>query len=301
MQEEDLPRAVAAALATASGLALAASEAIVLSNSNRIAVRLLPCDTLVRVAPEASKDSESFEVEIGRLLAATDGPVALPDPRVAPQVYYRDGFTHTFWEYHEPLPPPRLQPMEYAVALRRLHTAMRLVDRAAPHFTDRVMEAQLIVDDPAMSPTVERADRELLSETLRRTTEVIQRRGRNEQLLHGEPHAGNLLRTDRGLLFIDLQTSCRGPVEFDIAHCSQPQDAIPGAAWLLDVETPANVAAHYPGADPELVRHCWLLMLAMVASWRADHRDQFPDGTRMRDTFLQAIRNHRESFGFANS
>jgi thiamine kinase-like enzyme len=95
---------------------------------------------------------------------------------------------------------------------------------------------------------------------LRRLRRAIADRGAAEQLLHGEPHPGNLLRTNTGLLFADLETCCRGPVEFDIAHM------------------PEEVSKHYPGADQELLRECQILMLAMVAAWRWNRDDQFPNG-----------------------
>ncbi|MFE1199320.1 phosphotransferase family protein [Streptomyces olivaceoviridis] len=47
---------------------------------------------------------------------------------------------------------------------------------------------------------------------------AIDDRGAVEQLLHGEPHPGNVLSTKNGPLFIDLETCCRGPVEFGLAH-----------------------------------------------------------------------------------
>ncbi len=288
VQEDQVSRALAAATATASAFGFDARNAAVLSNSNRIVARLLPCDTLVRVAPGPDDESAALELEIARRLASVDGPIAGPDPRVPPHVFERDGFTLTFWTYFEPLAGTRFEPSEYAAALRRLHEAMTGIDMPTPHFTDRVMEAQRIVEDPANSPALSADYRDLLSNTLRTATDSIIRGGQGEQVLHGEPHAGNLLRTRRGLLFIDLQTCCRGPVEFDIAHCSQPADA--GATWHFDAHTPAEIAPRYAGADPELVRECCRLMLAMVAAWRADRRDQFPDGASMLDRFLREIR-----------
>jgi thiamine kinase-like enzyme len=90
--------------------------------------------------------------------------------------------------------------------------------------------------------------------------------------LHGEPHAGNLLRTTSGMRFIDLETCCYGPVEFDIAHA------------------PDEVGDHYALADPLLLRDCRILMLAMVAAWRADRDDDFPSGRAERDALLSQIR-----------
>jgi hypothetical protein len=96
VQASEEPRAVAAATATASALGLSADEATVVHASNRLAVRLLPADVLTRIALP-THEAAAFEVDLAARLAATESPVALLDPRVAPRVYERDGFTITFW------------------------------------------------------------------------------------------------------------------------------------------------------------------------------------------------------------
>ena len=156
---------------------------------------------------------------------------------------------------------------------------MRQIDVTTPHFTDRVAEAQWLVGSRDQTPELADADRELLSNTLRSLRRAIGDRGAAEQLLHGEPHPGNLLRTKKGLLFIDLETCCRGPVEFDIAHA------------------PEEVSEHYPDADQELLRECRVLMLAMVAAWRWDRDDQFPNGRRAARELLSEIRAACERYG----
>ena len=188
--------------------------------------------------------------------------MAALEPRVEPRVYVRDGFVINLWTYYEPVSPRDVPPADYAHALERLHAGMRQVDLTAPHFTDRVAEAQRLVGSREHTPALAGADRELLSNTLRGLRRAIVDRGAAEQLLHGEPHPGNLLRTKKGLLFIDLETCCRGPVEFDIAHA------------------PEEVSEHYPAANQELLRECRVLTLAMVAAWRWDRDDQLPNGRR---------------------
>ncbi len=160
----------------------------------------------------------------------------------------------------------------YAHALERLHAGMRQLDAPAPHFTDRVEEAQSTVRDRSQSPELAGADRELLADVLGSLRRAVVDRGADEQLLHGEPHAGNLLRTTGGLRFIDLETCCYGPVEFDIAHA------------------PQEVGDHYGRADPLLLRDCRLLILAMVTAWRADRDDDFPNGRQMGTELLSQIR-----------
>jgi Ser/Thr protein kinase RdoA (MazF antagonist) len=279
MQASDVPRAVAAARSSASALGLTADDAIVLQDSNRIVLRLLPCDVVARVASIVHQPGAAFEVELARRLAQTESPVATLDPRVEPQIYVRDGFVVTLWSYHEPVPPREVAPAEYAHALERLHAGMRQIDMATPHFTDRVAEAQRLVASRARTPALADADRNLLSNTLRTLRRTIADRGAAEQLLHGEPHPGNLLRTKNGLRFVDLETACRGPVEFDIAHA------------------PEAVSAHYPGADQQLIQQCRVLMLAMIVTWRWDRDDDLPNGRQLGLTWLNEMRAALKRYG----
>jgi thiamine kinase-like enzyme len=101
---------------------------------------------------------------------------------------------------------------------------------------------------------------------------VIGERGGAEQLLHGEPHPGNVLITKNGMLFIDLETCCRGPVEFDLAHA------------------PDEVSEHYPGVNHGLLHQCRILVLAMITTWRWDRGDQLPNGRQLGTEWLSQIR-----------
>src|SRR5262245_57650511 len=64
----DVPRAIAAATAAASALGLAVDKAVVLHASNRVALRLLPCDVVARVAI-ADHGAARFEVDLASRLA----------------------------------------------------------------------------------------------------------------------------------------------------------------------------------------------------------------------------------------
>ncbi|MEV5728514.1 MULTISPECIES: aminoglycoside phosphotransferase family protein [Streptomyces] len=271
MQASEVPRAVAAAMSAASSLHLPVDDAIVLHDSNKLTLRLLPGDVLARVAPVAHQVAQ-FEVRLAQRLAASGCPVAALEPRVEPRVHERDGFVITLWTYYAPVTPPDVPPAVYAGALERLHAGMRELDVPTPHFTDRVEQAQRLVANRDRTPALADADRELLGDALRTLRRAIGERGRAEQLLHGEPHPGNVLPTKNGPLFIDLETCCRGPVEFDLAHA------------------PEEVSAHYPGVDHELLRECRLLVLAMITAWRWDLADQFPDGRRLGTEWLHQIR-----------
>ncbi|MDG9701533.1 phosphotransferase enzyme family protein [Streptomyces sp. DH37] len=271
MRAPEVSRAVAAAVSTASSLGLAVDDAIVLHDSNRLTLRLLPCDVLARVAPVANQVAR-FEVELAQRLAGSGCPVAPLEPRVEPRVHERDGFVVTLWTYFEPVTPREVPPADYARALERLHAGMRGVDVPTPHFTDRVEQAQRLVADRDRTPALADADRELLGDTLRSLRRVVGERGGAEQLLHGEPHPGNVLATENGLLFTDLETCCRGPVEFDLAHA------------------PEEVGEHYPDVDQGMLRECRILVLAMITTWRWDRHDRLPNGRRLGTEWLGRIR-----------
>jgi Ser/Thr protein kinase RdoA (MazF antagonist) len=172
----------------------------------------------------------------------------------------------------QPRDPREVSPAEYANALERLHAGLRQLDTRTPHFTDRAEAAQQLVESCDLTPGLADADRELLTRTLRSRRQAIGGRGAAEQLLHGEPHPGNVLSTKTGLLFIDLETCCRGPVEFDLAH------------------VPEDVSERYADADEELLSECRVLVLAMVAAWRWDPGDQLPNGQRAARELLRALR-----------
>ncbi|MFC4117122.1 phosphotransferase enzyme family protein [Nonomuraea zeae] len=271
MQASEVSRAVAAARSIASSLDLAADDAIVLHDSNKLTLRLLPCDVLARVAPVAQQIAQ-FEVEVAQRLAESGCPVAALEPRVEPRVHERDGFVVTLWTYYEPVTSQEVSPADYAGALERLHAGMRRLDVPTPHFTDRIEQAQQLVADRDRTPELADADRELLAGTLRDLRRAIGGRGGAEQLLHGEPHPGNVLNTKNGLLFIDFETCCRGPIEFDLAHA------------------PEEAGEHYPGVDQDLLRECRILMLAMITAWRWDRADQLPNGRQLGMEWLGQIR-----------
>jgi hypothetical protein len=262
---------VAAAISIASALDLTVEYTVVLQNSNKLSVRLLPCDVLARVAP-LGQHVAPFEIELAQRLAETKSPVAALEPRAEPRVYERDGFVVTLWTYYPSVTSQEVAPAHYANALKRLHAGMQKLDVTTPHFTDRVAEAQQLVANRDQTPALADADRELLSGTLGRLRRRITDRRAAEQLLHGEPHPGNVLSTKNGPLFIDLETCCRGPVEFDLAH------------------VPEEVAPHNPGADQELLGECRGLVLAMVTAWRWDAGDQFPNGRRVAREFVSTLR-----------
>ncbi len=271
MEPLQLRRAVEAGRATAAGLGLRADDVSVIHDSDRVALRLEPCGVLARVAPLAQLGEAEFEVEVAQRLARVDAPVAGLDPRAEGRVHLRDAFAVTLWTYYEPV-GAEIAPADYADVLLRHHAALRRVDGEAPHFTDRVAVALTEVRDRERSPELPEPDRELLTGTLEGLSAAIGEGAAGEQLLHGEPHPGNVLNSVGGPLLVDLATCCRGPVEFDLAHA------------------PEEVGRRYAGADQDLLRRCRALTWALFAAWRWRRNDHMPEREHWRAEGLRLVR-----------
>ncbi|MER7173427.1 phosphotransferase [Streptomyces mesophilus] len=263
-------RAVDAVRRTVLGLGLRVDEVVVVHDSDRAALRLLPCDVLARVGPAEAGGFE-FEVEVARRVTAAGAPVGELESRVDPGVHLCDGFAISLWRYYESA-GTEIAPAAYADALMRHHAVLRRTELDAPHFTERVDAALREVDDVDRSPELPAAERDFLSATLGGLASAIGDDPERDQLLHGEPHPGNLLGTSRGPLFVDLATCCRGPVEFDLAHA------------------PEAVDAYYTGADPALVRQCRALNWALFSAWRWREEDRMPDREHWRAEGLDRMR-----------
>ncbi len=269
MQLSEARRAVAAARSLAAALGLGVDDAVVLNDSNRLVVRLLPCDVVARVSLPSHPWMAAPEVELVRLLAATDAPVAPLDGRVEPRVHEHEGFAITLWMHVEPVAGVRT-PGDYADALAALHAALRQIDVAGPHVLDRVTAARRDVERRDLTPDLTETDRALLVERLQGQLLVDPRR---DQLLHGEPHPWNVLDTSEGLRFIDFENAARGPVEYDLA-------------WV-----PKEVTERYPSADLDLVDHCRGIVLAIIAMHRWRVGDEHPSGRASGVAFLGALRS----------
>ena len=269
MQASEVPRAVAAATSIASALDLTVDEAIVLHDSKKLALRLLPCDVLARVAPVAHQVAQ-FEVDLARRLYGTESPVAALEPRVEPRVYERDSFVVTLWTYYEPLSPPevltsRLRQRARAAACRH---ADNRYHGAALHGSGRGGSTARC--EPRSHPGARRRGPELLSHTLR-TRDERSRTAGHPSSCYTASRIRQRAQHEKRPLFIDLETCCRRPVEFDLAHV--PEDVSDAIRALI-----------------ETVGECRKPVFAMVAAWRWDPGDRFPNGQRAARELLNALR-----------
>lgn len=280
-------RAIASGIDVAIRLGHAVDDSGILQNSNRVTARLEPAGVIARIAPAAKRLVAEREVDIVHRLERLGAPVTPLDPRSGPTVHDTGEFVVTLWSACRATTPAGVAPDEYADALARLHAGLRAVaggDVWPVRVADRVHQAREALEAPMSGAMVlEREDLEFVRSALSDTDELIDDANPNHQLLHGEPHRDNLMRTGSGVVFFDFETCCRGPVEFDLAHATEPD----GTLTL-------EVAAHYPGVDLDIVRRCWRTTLALAIAWRCEPGDSLPDGPARAAQWLQALRADRD-------
>ena len=202
---------------------LASEDAVVLAGGSNVLVHLKPAPVVARVMTATAvlhEDVESWlgqEVGVGEFLA-NRGLAVSPTRLIPPGPHQREGLWMTLWDYvpHEsggPLPGAS----ELGCSLRALHAALA-------HFPGDLEDLLGIqewlghlLDELRPEPRLSSTDVESLRAGLHELTPRVFDSSQPAQALHGDASIGNLLRTDRGLLWNDLEDVCTGPVAWDVA------------------------------------------------------------------------------------
>ena len=157
------------------------------------------------------------EVTVGAFLAERGLAVA-PTRLLPPGPHQRDGLWMTVWDYvpHDsPGGVPRAS--ELGHSLRRLHAALaEFAGELEPLLGIREWLGSLL-DELQPAPWLASTDIESLRANLHALTPRVFHPSQPAQALHGDTGLGNVLSTDKGLLWNDLEDVCTGPVAWDVA------------------------------------------------------------------------------------
>ena len=200
--------------------------------------------------------SLATEVAVASELWALDAPVVPPAPEVPGVVHALGEFRITFWRY---CPQPleiEISPEQMAAALGALHAGLAQVSspvkRRLPSYTAELRSVSALLRGAERMPALPEDDRRMLVrvfEHLWGRLQVLSSSGA-DAVIHGSPHSFNVVLVDRMPRFIDFETTCIGPVEWDLAHMS------------------ADVANNYAAVvDPQLLEVCRDLGRVKTAAW----------------------------------
>jgi hypothetical protein len=215
---------LAAAQAVAREHGVVCDEAVQIAAGSNVLVHLKPAPVVARVMTGTAvlhDDVERWlarEVAVGAFLAERTDLVVPPSDILPPGPHEQDGLWMTLWKFvpHDAQAPPP-EPRELGRALRGLHAALAdFPGELAPLSEVRDWLERLLAD-LRPSPALTRRDMDWLRFKLDALTPTVFESSLPAQALHGDASMSNLLRTESGLVWNDLEDVCAGPVAWDIA------------------------------------------------------------------------------------
>jgi Phosphotransferase enzyme family len=196
---------VAAALAAARKEGVRCDDAVVLRDAWHVLVHLRPSPVVARVSSPipypAGPDPQGVVRELAIAEHCARAGCAVVPPVGGP--YYEGGHVVTFWQYVPPRDDP--DPRTAGRALREIHEALVDFDGELPAF-GHPEETAAMLDTLSPSDDVEFV-----------RGVAAQRPDVTTQALHGDAQLFNCLGTPSGPLWLDFETACRGPREYDLA------------------------------------------------------------------------------------
>ena len=230
-------RGTAAVVRLWERLGLPVDSPEVVSNRGSLMVRMPGAGLVARVSTHtgAQRQNEGWwlrvEVAAGRVAHAAGVPVVPPAQSVDPGPHEVDGLWVSLWE-DQGDQDGRATPEESAQALVAWHRALADRGEDLPVMT----VAHQVITEPLEYAVrhgfLDAAEHAALTREHEEALAGIAGLGTDQVLLHGDAHRGNLLRDSSGVWrWNDLEESCRGPIEWDLAVLgSTPTEDIGRAA-----------------------------------------------------------------------
>jgi hypothetical protein len=215
--------AVAAAQAVAREHGVACDEAVRMAAGSNALVHLKPAPVVARVMTGTAVLHDDVEQWLAREVAVAAFLAERTDVAVAPSDLLpagpceHDGLWMTMWEFvthHAQGAPPA--PRELGRSLRELHAALADFPGHLPPLSEIGDWLGRLLGGLHPSPSLTRQDLDWLRFKLDALTPAVFESSLPAQALRGDASIGNLLRTESGLVWNDLEDVCAGPVAWDL-------------------------------------------------------------------------------------
>lgn len=214
---------IEAALSVARAQGLPADDPRLVSGRGSALVHLAPAPVIARVSTgSAFTRADTFswlarEVLAAGYLSERGAPVVSPTALADPGPHRSGGLAVSLWTLL-PASAERPGPAEVGRGLGRLHAAAAGFTGSLPDLLpirDFVPEGLDLLSRERVAPPDALAALRTRHEQV--TAELDAVGAEPWPLLHGDSHAGNLMACDSGWTWIDLEETCSGPREFDLA------------------------------------------------------------------------------------
>jgi hypothetical protein len=269
-EQRGTARASAAARAVALANGVVCEDAVVVAAGSNVLVHLKPAPVIARVMTGTAVlhgDVERWlgrEVAVGAFLGER-GLAVPPSDLLTPGPHQYEGLWMTFWEFVEhdaSRPVPRAH--ELGESLRELHAALADFPGELGQLSDVRDWLDRLLAELHPSPRLSPQDRDLLRSHLQELTPTVFESSLPAQAIHGDASISNLLRTDNGLIWNDLEDACVGPVHWDVAGLIVEARAPGGSEAFV-----ADFLRAYGGLDPEELNDFIAAHLLYTTVWQA--------------------------------
>jgi len=239
-----------AAVESGRDIGLTISDPVLVQETNNTVVWLYPEPVIAKVATrrEAAEDLQ-LEHAIAVELVGLDAEIAAPLRGSIPTVHETTGYVVTLWERLVEEPQVQVSEAELAGSLIRLHAALAHTLAVVPSFRLSLWRARTALDDDTFMVALPTDDRRFLRRVYDAGLCELDQCGFEERRLHGEPHDANRLSTVAGIRWIDFESCCVGPLEWDLAF------------------QPPTLDSYFGDVDRELLALLRRLTGARVATW----------------------------------
>jgi Phosphotransferase enzyme family len=216
-------QSLATAIEIARDYGLTVNAPTMLRSTNNVVAWLNPSPVVAKI--DAGRSSHlARELAVALELTARGASVVAPSPVPPPEVYRPSGVDITFWTYH-PQDDSREIPVDVmAEEMHQLHQALSQLSlplkKSLPPYTEELAEVRSLLETADALPQVSDSDRHLLTTTFLHLADEIRILApeSSHQVIHGSPHSYNVLWVGSKPCFIDWETTCTGPLEWDLAH-----------------------------------------------------------------------------------
>ncbi|MEV0697273.1 phosphotransferase [Saccharopolyspora sp. NPDC050389] len=194
----------------------------VLSNRGNLLVHFAPAPVVARVATLTAWTRReplawlAREVAVAGFAARRGAAVIPPAELVDPGPHRHNGFGVSLWAYR-PCSPQRPDAAVLGESLARLHLALDDYPGTLPFLTpvrDQIEDGLAALERENVLEPGEVGVLRARHEAVKAELDDF---GGSNAVLHGDSHAGNLLLTDGAWWWTDLEETCVGPREWDLA------------------------------------------------------------------------------------
>jgi len=286
---------LAAAQVVARAHGVACDEAVRIATGSNVLVHLRPAPVVARVMTGTAvlhADVEQWltrEVAVGAFLAERTDLVVPPSDILPPGPHEQDGLWMTLWKFvphDERAPPP--QPRELGRSLRGLHAALAEFPGDLAPLKGIRDWLGFLLGELRPSPTLTQRDIDWLRFELDALTPAVFESSLSAQPLHGDASMGNLLRTDNGLVWNDLEDVCVGPVAWDISGLVASAKARGQSARYIE-----ELLAGYGGPGVEGLETFLEAHALYDVVWQAFEARRRPPAMQRAVASLAVLRNRR--------